>query len=184
MIIRDNVLSSGSGLFTQSIFMRNDQVDQGLAGDSMFYRNITIANNIIVNAHLHGITVGETDGLLIRNNTVVLNPSSEGEKRKPALWTPQIRVAQAARNVEITRNMTSKVVGYTNQKDWDVCLNLHVQRTNSEHPGHYELIFGRDSIETPRNPTSFALRSDGGVNTYKIGSSLSLSEIEEVIGAN
>ena len=56
--IRDNKLNSGRGLWTQSIFMRNERVDRGEAGPEMFYRNIRIENNLIHNAHAHGITVG------------------------------------------------------------------------------------------------------------------------------
>ena len=71
--IRGNILNSGAGDWTQSIFMRNEMVDLGLAGTEMLYRNILIENNVIYNAHAHGITVGETDGLTIRNNTILYN---------------------------------------------------------------------------------------------------------------
>ena len=73
--IRGNILNSGAGDWTRSIFMRNEMVDLGLAGDEMFYQNILIENNVIYNAHAHGITVGETDGLTIRNNTILYNPA-------------------------------------------------------------------------------------------------------------
>ena len=44
--------------------MRNEMVDQGKAGLEMYYQNITIENNVIYNAQTHGITVGETTGLI------------------------------------------------------------------------------------------------------------------------
>ena len=71
IIIRKNVLDIGSGSHTQSIFMRNELVDSGLAGQELYYRNVLIEDNVIINHHLHGITVGETNGLVIQNNTLV-----------------------------------------------------------------------------------------------------------------
>ena len=176
VVIRDNLLSSGTGLYTQSIFMRNDQVDRGLAGAEMFYRNITIENNTIINAHLHGITVGETDGLVIRNNTVVRNKSSKGKKNKPALWTPQIRVAPTARNVEITRNVTSKVVGHEQQAGWRVARNFFVQDTMETQPGFYGAVFGRASMNKPTSPASFTPKPGGPLHNANLGSSLFLPE--------
>ena len=51
IIIRGNILNSARGGWTQSIFMRNEMVDTYGAGDEMFYRNITIEDNVIYNAH-------------------------------------------------------------------------------------------------------------------------------------
>ena len=77
--IRGNILNSGAGWFTQSIFMRNELVDSGKAEAEMFYRNVIIEDNVIINAHLHGISVGETAGLKIANNTVIRNARSQGK---------------------------------------------------------------------------------------------------------
>ena len=60
--------------------MRNEMVDTGGAGDEMFYRNITIEDNVIYNAQVHGITVGETHGLTIKNNTILRNQASGDDK--------------------------------------------------------------------------------------------------------
>ncbi|MEO6299959.1 MAG: right-handed parallel beta-helix repeat-containing protein, partial [Paracoccaceae bacterium] len=46
IVIRGNLLDSGNGTWTQSIFMRNEMVDQGLAGQAMYYRNVTIEQNV------------------------------------------------------------------------------------------------------------------------------------------
>ena len=102
VIIRENFLNSGAGRWTQSIFMRNEMVDQGKAGEEMFYRNILIENNVIHNSHAHGITVGETDGLVIRNNTLLRN-HGDGDSR--LLWTPGINIKEKSRNVSITNNI-------------------------------------------------------------------------------
>ena len=42
----------------------------------MFYKNIVIKDNVIKNADYHGITVGETIGVVISNNTVLQNSDS------------------------------------------------------------------------------------------------------------
>ena len=80
--ISENFLDSGNGEWTQSIFMRNEAVDSQGAGTEMFYQNVLIENNVIYNAHTHGITVGEADGLIIRNNTILQNYDlGDGETR-------------------------------------------------------------------------------------------------------
>ena len=145
--IRNNILNSGAGLYTQSILMRNDQVDRGLAGDEMYYQNVRIEGNVISNAHLHGITVGETDGLTIVNNTVIRNARSQGKADNPALWTPQIRISEAARNVEIARNVTAKIVGPRDQPDWRVEDNIIVQDAARMRPGHYRTVFDGDPAD-------------------------------------
>lgn len=71
IVIRNNRLIVGQGTWAQSLFMRNELVDQGQATfAAMAYRNILIESNTISNAHVHGITVGETAGLIIRKNLV------------------------------------------------------------------------------------------------------------------
>ena len=88
--------------------MRNELVDKGLAGPEMFYRNILIEDNLIVNAHTHGITVGETDGLTIRNNTILQNFSSArgpGFPPEHTVYEPRIHTKNASINVLIEKNI-------------------------------------------------------------------------------
>lgn len=103
--IRGNFIDRGDGNFTQSIFIRNEAVDAGGAGEEMFYRNILIEDNIIFNAHSHGITVGETDGLTIRNNTVLFSEGADGS----SFSEPSIRVSDGATNVVIEDNIADRV---------------------------------------------------------------------------
>lgn len=169
IVIRDNLLNSGQGLYTQSIFMRNDQVDRGLAGYEMFYRNITIENNLIINAHLHGITVGETDGLIIRNNTVVRNSKSEGKKKNVALWVPQIRVNSASRSVLLSHNITSKIVGPDGQLDWRVEDNFFVQDRMRNKAGFYGQVFSPSVLSDPSRPEAFLPKKGGLLDGAKLG---------------
>lgn len=112
--IRGNLLDIGQGSHTQSIFMRNDVVDKGLAGASMFYQNVLIENNTIINHHLHGISVGESEGLTIRNNTLtaaVPDPSESTTKwlldkygPTSGILIPRIDASDASHNVNISGN--------------------------------------------------------------------------------
>lgn len=106
--IRGNLLDIDSGDWTQSIFIRNEEVDNGRAGSEMYYQNFIIEENVIRNGHLHGITVGEIDGLIIRNNTVMdaQGGSSSGSE-------PTIRVSDSAVNVQIYDNIAHNILAPT-----------------------------------------------------------------------
>lgn len=169
--IRGNIFNAGMGHNTQSIFMRNDQVDRGLAGYEMFYRDITIDDNVIINAHSHGITVGATDGLRIRNNTVVRNIFAAGENPQRRLWTPQISAAENSVNVEILRNVTREVIGYEGQSSWSVADNLLVQGNSRLEPGFYGLYFNPASTVDPRHVASFRALAGGPLDGTGIGAS-------------
>lgn len=169
VVIRGNLLNSGKGWHTQSIFMRNERVDLGQAGAEMFYGDVTIEENVILNAHLHGITVGEADGLIIRNNTVVRNGASEGDMRNPDLWTPQIAVAPASRDVSIARNIVFRIQGHEGQPTWFVEGNVLVQDRSRMQPGFYGMVFvGGD----PGQPGSFAPRPGGQLDGTGAGAPL------------
>lgn len=174
ILIRGNVLNSSDGMFTQSIFMRNDLVDRGLAGDEMFYRNITIEENVIINAHLHGISVGETDGLIIRNNTLVQNIHSVGDFR-PAnhpSWVPTIGVNGESRRVRIENNVTGGLRVPRAREGWTVQDNLEVQNRTTLAPGYYGRVFQGMPQGDPRDIASFFYRPDGAAAAQGVGAAL------------
>lgn len=179
IVIRDNVLNSGVGLYTQSIFMRNEVVDRGDAGAEMFYRNLLIEENVIINAHLHGISIGETDGLTIRNNTVVRNALSSGPEANPNLWTPQIRVAEASRNVQILRNAVARITGQKGQPDWTVAENLIIQDQRPNEPGFYDEVFMSARQSDPRALSSFVYAPGGPLDGTGIGAARLTTEVGE-----
>ena len=111
--ITGNLLDAGGGLWTQSIFMRNEAVEAGAA--DMAYRDVLIAGNTIRNAHLHGITVGQTQGLTIRDNRVLQRPEAAGGTANPSLWVPIITVDPSADDVTITGNRVAKIAGPAGQ---------------------------------------------------------------------
>jgi hypothetical protein len=167
--IRGNILNSGSGWYTQSIFMRNDQVDRGLMGPEMFYRNVNISDNVIINAHIHGITVGETTGLVIANNSVIRNAASQGKDDNPGLWNPQIRVAPTSTDVTVIKNVVSKVSGYDTQADWTVSGNFAIQDRFPGQPGFYDTVFVAARSGDPANLASFTSLKGGPLDGTGLG---------------
>src|SRR5690625_151039 len=139
VVIRNNILDSGTGTYTQSIFMRNELVDSKGAGHELFYRDILIENNVIYNAHLHGITVGETDGLTIINNTLLHNPDS-GDRG--GVSKPGIRTADTSMDVTIKNNIAHQVMEAPEGADhWDVRHNLVVQSDHPAEPNYVGDLF-------------------------------------------
>ena len=142
-----NRLDIGNGSWTQSIFMRNEAVDMGtLPASQMNYRNFRIENNTITNVHLHGITLGEADGVIIRGNTltsalpsvntdpVTLNYLKSYPANNP-IFSPSIRPSFYSKNVLVENNTflgqpangptNLRLTGYVNQPDWTVRNNTN-----------------------------------------------------------
>ena len=123
VVIRANILNSAGGDLTQSIFMRNEEVDTGRAGTAMFYRNILIEDNVIYNAHTHGISVGETAGLIVRNNTILHNEDAGSGQ---LVYVPTIHLANASTRVVVENNIVPRL-SLTQTADRIVHNNLIVQ---------------------------------------------------------
>ena len=142
IVIRGNILNSGRGGWTQSIFMRNELVDTKRAGDEMFYRNITIENNVIYNAHAHGITVGETRGLTIKNNTILRNLAA-GDGR--LVHVPHIHLRAGSTDVTVANNIVTMVGSLARSlpslANVAVTNNLVVQRDRAGEPNYYGRLF-------------------------------------------
>lgn len=125
IVIRGNILDSGAGEATQSIFMRNELVDSYGAGEEFYYQNVTIEQNVIHNGHLHGITVGAADGLSIVNNILLRNAQS-GESS--GLVTPVINLDARSLAVTVQDNIASAINGVNG--DWAVSGNLLIDHDN------------------------------------------------------
>ena len=150
VVIRGNLFDVGEGSWTQSIFMRNERVDKGEAGSEMFYRNILIEENVILNDHPHGITVGEVSGLVIQNNTLL---AKEGGG---TFGAPSINVADASTDVSILRNVTESIRAEGTK--WDVRENVLVQDEDDSGADHYSSLF------------YFSTLYDGGIPLLRPGS--------------
>lgn len=170
VVIRDNILNSGDGAYTQSIFMRNEEVDQNRAGREMFYRDILIEGNIIINAHLHGITLGESEDVVIRNNTLVQNAQSANGDLKREVWLPRISVAESSRNVVIENNIAERIPD--SRPGWKVDNNLEVQPHERMKPGFYGQVFVGFPNGDPKDPASYAPRPGGPADRPGLGATL------------
>lgn len=167
--IQDNVLNAGQGHWTQSIFMRNEMVDTGSAGHEMYYRNVSIIGNVIMNAHLHGITVGETDGLIIARNTLVQDRKALTAPSDEPLWVPKIYVADSSRNVHIERNVVDSIHGPKDQDDWTVKDNFFIQNRTRSEGGFYGLVFSGALTGDPGNIATYVYRPGGPLSGAGIG---------------
>lgn len=123
IVIRDNFLDVAGGGITQSIFMRNEEVDKGRAGANLFYRDVRIVGNVIRNGHVHGITVGETDGLVIASNTLL---QSVTPPRLMHVTVPAINIKPASVNVRVENNISPRYP--TPSAGWVMTNNVQIQR--------------------------------------------------------
>lgn len=170
VIIRGNTLDIGEGGWTQSIFMRNEEVDNGRAGYEMFYRDITIEDNLIVNGHRHGITVGETDGLTIRGNSILHADGRLQDGADSQVEIPQINVGSASRNVTVKDNLTSGV-NVDSGSGRSISGNIIVQDQNPDAPGYYDDVFLSSSLQAQDGSHMFLAHPGGPVDRAGAGAS-------------
>lgn len=183
IIIRGNVLDIGDGGYTQSIFMRNELVSAGQAGTEMYYKNVTIENNVIVNGHLHGITVGETAGLTIANNSVLHSDGNAPDGPDSPVEIPRINVSANSTNVSITNNASSGISGYTGQAGWNVSMNAFVQDQNPNLPGWYGSIFATSTLNTENGLHHFIALPGSMLTTLSAGATSILKPATNVVTA-
>ena len=167
ILIRDNILNSGQGGFTQSIFMRNEEVDRGRAGPEMFYRDVLIEGNVIVNAHRHGIALGASSDVTIRGNTLVHNTLSAGDDSTRDLWLPQISVAGDSQNVVVENNIAAHIPEA--RAGWRVTNNLEVQPYARMQAGYYGQVFEGALQGDPADLASYAPRPGGPADQPGLG---------------
>jgi len=169
IIIRGNHLDIGSGTPTQSIFMRNDQVDQGYFGSEMFYQNLLIEDNVIVNGHAHGITVGESNGLTIRNNSVLHSDGYNPDGKDPFVEIPKINISAASTGVTVENNLTYAIEGHAGQDDWDLTNNIFVQDQEPHEAGYYGDVFLASSLEVLDGVHDMKVRPGGALDGQNVG---------------
>ena len=159
IIIRGNVLNSASRRSDPGHFHAERGRRLGVAGIEMFYRNILIEDNVIYNAVAHGITVGETDGLTVRNNTILHNRSD------PTCFSqvPTIILSDISTNVVVINNIVPRL-SLQPSPNAIVENNLIVQRDYPNVPNFYgDLFLNALADGTLRLPISW--RCQGGLST-------------------
>ena len=138
IIIRNNLFDIGEGGPTQSIFLGNEAARAG-GGEEVYYRNILIEGNVVLNAHLHGITVGETDGLVIRDNTVLQKVTDDVSDPTHDVTYPRINVSGGSLDVVIEGNVTHKVPSDL-QPTRTVLDNIIAQNKDVLLPNYYDAL--------------------------------------------
>ena len=160
IVIKNNLLDSGSGPWTQSIFLGNEAAAS--LGTAMYYRDVTIANNVVVNGHFHGITVAQAIGVKILNNSVLHTDGAATDGQDPVVEIPQINVASQSDQVTIRHNLTGGVTGFTGQSGWMVGNNVVAQDQDPNQPHFYGDLFISSSL-TPQHGVHMLLATPGGV---------------------
>ena len=167
IVIRGNILHSGENGWSQSIFMGNEAVNIQGAGPEMYYQNVLIEDNVVYNSHNHGISVSDTNGLVIKNNTVLQNPA-EGDPQ--SVYIPAINVASSSQNVAITKNI-AHIVPASVKAGWNVSDNLIVQRIDPLGANHYDDLFV--AANQPAAPIEALQALPGGlIQTLAVGAAM------------
>ncbi len=167
MVIRDNIFDMGGGDSAQTIWMGGDGKD--LADPMLRHRNILIENNIIYNAHLHGISVHGIDNLSIRKNSVIrVRRVKSGD-----VTVPKITVSPDSTSVVIEQNATAAIGGYKNQRDWAVLNNAIIQDTSPSSPGFYDQQFVYYATGRANGYNEYGVRPDSMIDRLNAGSTLS-----------
>ena len=99
IIIRNNTFIYGPGLgLVQGIFIRSETREP--------HKNISIENNLVYSEVWHGITLSNTIGGIIRNNTAIAPPGLTDRRSGPArgAW---ILVGQDAQDILVERNIAN-----------------------------------------------------------------------------
>ena len=168
IIITQNILDSGGGSETHSIFMRNEMVDTFGAGLEMYYQNITIEDNVIYNAHTHGINVGETIGLTIQGNTILQNPDTGSDG---LVNVPTISLSDASQDVVVANNILPRL-SLTSSSEFTVENNLVVQGTNPEGANYVGDLFVNALAGASATLADLKALPEGAIADLAVGSTL------------
>lgn len=152
--IQGNVLDIGDGAMTQSIFLTlPPQVKTALGAGAVFH-DITITDNLIINGHVHGITVSATDGLTISDNTLLV-PVNSG------LTAPRITLEASSSHVLIDGNDVSRIDGAGTTPDWQVSNNTWVVKVGGV--ANYGAFFDQAEADAIAALPNFHLQPDGDI---------------------
>jgi nitrous oxidase accessory protein NosD len=168
-ILRNRFLS-GDGPATQSIFMRNEQADHAKGATERFYERISVKDNLIHNGHTHGILVGETNGVDIRNNTLIQNESStmgNGEKR--ISMAPTIKVAKASTEVTVVDNMATRILAPGVD---GIMHNYILSKDRVSRENELKQFFASETFSGKLKDENYQMRPGTIVYQRKLGSSM------------
>jgi len=169
--IRGNFFDSGTGNTVQTIFMNSD-INTTATFAEEAYRNILIEDNVIYGAQSHGITVGEADGLTIKNNTILADAFTFGIHD-----IPQINLAGTSRNVLISDNINSRAISWwATVPGWTVGSQFVAQNTDPNGENYYGDLFVNALAEGATLADLRALPG-GLIDTLGVGAEMTRADI-------
>ncbi|WP_108262384.1 PKD domain-containing protein [Mangrovicoccus ximenensis] len=165
LTFRGNLMDQGSGTDAQGIFLTNK--------DDVPWQNITIEDNMYINGRANGIVVGLTDGLIVKNNTIV-----------HAFWdtensfVPTIRLDSGSTNAVVTGNIAGSSAILNLPESWETGSNFVVQSTDPQKPDYYTEHFAGAEGELGGHPEKFLLKADSPIRAAGAGSEHVTGEVE------
>ncbi|WP_209507424.1 MULTISPECIES: right-handed parallel beta-helix repeat-containing protein [unclassified Ruegeria] len=166
LTIRDNVFDMGSGIFTQTIWAGRDKANP--KDPTNWHTNLLIENNVIYNAHSHGISIHLANGLSIRRNSVIRVRRRNSEN----ISIPKIRVSKNSQNVVIEQNAVAAINGFHGQRNWFVQNNAIIQDTSSTSQGFYDREFIYYATGPANGHNEYGVRPGSQIDRLNAGSTL------------
>src|SRR5680860_719990 len=165
--IRDNIMDMGTGDYTQGIWAGTDKFNR--ADPTNWHQNIVIEGNVMYNAHTNGIAIHATDGLVIKENTLLAVPRAISG----GITIPKIIVSTDSANVTVEQNIASGLYGDTGRTDWSVQNNAFVQNTDPNAAGYYDNQFTYHATAQADGYNQFGIKSGSLADQVNAGASIS-----------
>ncbi len=166
IVIRNNIFDMGAGDYAQTIWMGGD--GKNLGDPMVRHQNVLIENNVIYNAHAHGISIHGADNLSIRRNSVI----RVRREKDGGITIPRISVSPDSTSVVIEQNAVSKISGYKNQRDWVILNNAAIQDVSRGAPGFYDSEFIYYATGPANGHNEYGVRPGSQIDRLNAGSTL------------
>ncbi len=129
---------------------------------------LLIENNVIYNAHLHGISVDGIDNLSIRKNSIIRVRRTKSGK----VINPAYQCLGRSTYVVIEQNVVGDINGYKNQTTWVVLNNALIQDTSPSAPGYYDREFIYYATGPSHGYHEYGVRPGSTIDRLNAGSTL------------
>jgi hypothetical protein len=112
IVVFGNIIETGGEFqFFQNIFINAERFRAQPSETEKQNQNIYVAHNYIFGAHLHGVTIGESDGIWVQNNTLVhdIRTIIGSGGTFAATWKPTVLVSTTSSNGVVSGNIAFAV---------------------------------------------------------------------------
>lgn len=169
--IRRNVFYTGeaNGRASQTIHIRNEEFNK--SGTKLNIRNVTLDNNFVYNATVHGIWVADAIGVNITNNTLIFDDDAkydyEGVDVTYRTTAPMIHVSDNSTNVKIQKNASK--LSYTVSTKFTASQHYYLNFDDPSGDGFYPDEFVGPNRNNP-SLDDLAPKSGSGLSKSGFGS--------------